>query len=219
MKRALLFLGLHLVVLNINAQSPEKEEFFYITGEIAFGNYTESNLNVNIILNEKYSLQFGYSGHVRKAKSEPYDFSSGVMGIFSLGLSGLHLDHMKNYQVLFGRVFPLDESGQIRLNLAGGVGYTVITEPTNWRRVTGNSWLGDNYKYDVEKHSTVSLIINPRFEFPLAAAIGITLYPMLQINKDRTFIGFGAGIMLGRLRKKTNLSPESTSLKSPGQDP
>jgi len=42
---------------------------------------------------------------------------------------------------------------------------------------------------------------------------------MLQINKDRTFIGFGAGIMLGRLRKKTNLSPESTSLKSPGQDP
>lgn len=31
MKRALLFLGLHLVVLNINAQSPEKEEFFYIT--------------------------------------------------------------------------------------------------------------------------------------------------------------------------------------------
>lgn len=205
MKKIIILVGLHFVLLNINAQSSEKNVFVYLTEEFAYGNYMEMNLNLNGIINEKYSLQIGYSGHMRRAKSEPDDYSSGVIaGVFSFGLSELHFDYMRNFQILFGKIFPLDTKGKIRLNLAGGIGYTVITEPTNWQPVDDSDGFGPNYTFDTEKHSTVSLIINPRFEFPVTRVIGVTLYPMLQINKDRTFIGFGAGLMLGYLRKKTS---------------
>jgi hypothetical protein len=204
MKKLIILLGLHFVFSSLHAQSSEKNDFLYLTGELAFGNYTEMNFNLNGIINEKYSLQLGFSAHMRRARSQPDDYSSGLISdIFTLGLSEFHFDYMRNFQILFGKIFPMDDKGQIRLNLAGGVGYTVIKEPTNWQRVDYDDGFGPNYTFDTDKHSTVSLIINPRFEFPLTPVIGITLYPMLQINTDRTFFGIGAGLMLGYLRQKT----------------
>lgn len=202
MRKVIILVGLHLILLNINAQSSEKNDFIYLTGEFAFGNYTEININLNGIINEKYSLQLGYSGHIRKAKSQPDDYSSGLAGALLLFLTEFHFDYMENFQVMFGRIIPLDKKGQVRLNLAGGLCYTVIREPVNWQPVDDYGGFGANYTYDNDRHSTVSLIINPKFEFPLTPVVGITLHPMLQINPDHAFIGFGAGLMLGYLRQK-----------------
>ena len=202
MKKLIVILVLHFILIQINAQVSEKNAF-YSTGEIAFGNYLEINLNFNYVINEKYSFQIGYSGHIRDSKSVPQDYSSGLVGIFSLGFGQLHFDQMDNYQILVGKIYNLDERGNIRFNLAGGIAYTVITEPTNWEPVSGFT-LGENYTYDIDKHSTISLIINPKIEFPFTRIIGLTISPMLQINKDRAFIGIGAGAMIGLLRKKIN---------------
>lgn len=202
MKKVIIAVVLHFVSININAQFSEKNAL-YSTGEIAFGNYLGMNLNLNYIINEKYSFQIGYSGNIREAKSQPPDFNSGLVGIFTLGFAQFHFDHMDNYQILVGKIYHLDERGHIRFNLAGGMGYTVITEPTNWEPVAGFT-LGNNYTYDTDRHSTVSLIINPKIEFPFTRIVGLTISPMLQINKDRTFIGIGFGTMIGLLRKKTN---------------
>ena len=192
----------HFVLININAQFSEKNAL-YSTGEIAFGNYLELNLNLNYVINEKYSFQIGYSSHIRESKYEPEDYSSGLVGIFTLGFGQLHFDQMDNYQILVGKIYNLNERGNIRFNLAGGIGYTIITEPTNWKPVSGFT-LGENYTYDIDKHSTISLIINPKIEFPFTRIFGLTISPMLQINKDRTFIGIGVGPMIGLLRKKIN---------------
>lgn len=188
-----------LVITKLNAQFSEKNAV-YSTGELNFGNYVGVNLNLNYVFNEKYSFQIGYSGYTRESKSQPEDYTSGLVGIFTLGLSEFHFDNMENYQFLAGKIYSLNESGTIRLNMSGGIGYTIISEPTNWRRISGFT-LGENYTYDMDKHKTVSLIINPKVEFPFTRFFGLTISPMLQINKDRTFIGIGIGLMIGLLRK------------------
>lgn len=199
MKKLIIMLISHFVLINVNAQLFEKNAL-YASGEIAIGNYLEMNLNMNLVIDGKYSFQIGGSSHIREAKSQPEDYSSGLVGIFTLGFAQLHYDQMDNYQILFGRIYNANESGNIRFNLAGGIGYTIITEPTNWKRVSGFT-LGGNYTYDIEKQHTISLIFNPKVEFPLSRIIGLTVSPMLQINMDRVFVGIGVGTMIGLLRK------------------
>jgi hypothetical protein len=46
----------------------------------------------------------------------------------------------------------------------------------------------------------MSLIINPKIEFPLTNFIGLSVSPMIQLNKDRTYYGIGFGTMLGKLK-------------------
>jgi hypothetical protein len=202
MKKSLYILIFQFFVLNLNAQFFEKNAL-YATSEIAIGNYFELNVNMNLVLNDKYSLQSGGSWHIRSARSKPDDYTSGLFKIFTLGLSDIILDEMDNYQVLFGRIYPNKHNNNIRFNLAGGIGFTVISEPTNWVYV-GGSAIGQNYTYDMEKHKTISLIFNPKVEFPFSRFFGITISPMLQVNKDRMFIGIGAGSMIGMLKQKEN---------------
>lgn len=109
---------------------------------------------------------------------------------------------MGNYHALAGKIFTLNQNETIRLNAMAGIGYTVLSEFTNWK--PANDRWGENYTYDRIEHDVISLIINPKFEFPFTPNVGLTASPMLQINKDRTYIGIGIGAMLGILRRKSS---------------
>jgi hypothetical protein len=200
MKNTISILILLLFVLKLNAQFSEKNAI-YLGTEFNGGNFWGGSLNLNYVYNEKYSFQAGISGLMRESKSTPDDFSSGMISLFTLGLSNLnHYDEMETYQILAGRVFKLNNSNT-RFNIAGGIGYTVLTEPINWKPVTDYT-LSENYTYDVNEHGMVSLIINPKFEFPFTRFFGLILSPMLQINGDRTYVGLGVGAIGGLLRKR-----------------
>ncbi|WP_242082872.1 hypothetical protein [Aestuariivivens sediminis] len=67
-----------------------------------------------------------------------------------------------------------------------------------------DAFLAENYTWDYKKHNAVSLIINPKIEFAFTRFYGLTISPMLQINKDRTYFGVGIGQMIGLLRKRKN---------------
>jgi len=108
---------------------------------------------------------------------------------------------------LAGRVYPLNKKGTIRANISLGLGFTVIREPTNWQPI-GGSFINQNYTYEYHKYNTISLIINPKIEFPFTRFYGLSFSPMIQVNKDRTYIGIGIGQMIGLLRKKTINKPE-----------
>jgi len=130
MKKTTALFILFSVIVKLNAQFSERNAI-YATGELGLGNYMELNLNLIYVFNEKYSIQAGCSTHGRVSKSQPSDYSSGLVGIFTLGLAQLHWDQMDNYQILIGRIYKGNENGTIRFNLECGLGYTVITEPTN----------------------------------------------------------------------------------------
>ena len=54
------------------------------------------------------------------------------------------------------------------------------------------------------KKNRISLIINLKIEFPLTRFYGLTISPMIQINKSRTYFGIGIVYMFGLPRETNN---------------
>ena len=172
----------------------------YSTSELNVGNYFGVDLHLNYLYKETYSLKVGYSGYIRKPRSQPDDYSSGLKGIILFGLANPY-DQLETFQIAVGKIYRLRENGYTRINLSFGLGYTIIREPENWQRVNGAA-LSENYTWNYRRYNTVSFIINPKIEFPFSRFYGLTISPMLQINKDRIYIGIGVGQMIGLLRKR-----------------
>ena len=182
-----------------------KEDTYYLSNELNFGNYFGIDYNLNYVLKNKYSLKIGFSGNVRKPKSQPENYSGGLSGLFSLGIENPY-DHLLNYRIDFGKIYNLNPKGTIRMNFSFGIGYSIIKEPNNWQFVETDAVinLAENYTYSYRSYSTLSFIINPKIEIPFTRFYGLTISPMIQINKDRTYFGIGIGQMIGLLRKKKN---------------
>ena len=189
-----------LISFNLaNAQFAENDAI-YATGELNLGNYFGADLNLNYVLKEKYAFKVGYNGNFRKPKSQPEDFTTGVTGILVFGLNS-PVDRFENFEATVGRIYKINRSGTIRANLSLGVGYTVYTEPENWKKINNKTVsVTKNYSYDDVEHQAVSLIVNPKIEFPITRYFGFTVSPMLQKSKDRTYFGIGLGSMIGILR-------------------
>jgi hypothetical protein len=181
-----------LIVMDASAQFFDKP-LLYLSTEIDVGNYWGVNANVNYVLKNRYSLQVGYSGHIKTAKSLPEDFDGGMFDPY---------ESFENIQLLVGRVVDLNAEGTIRLNFLGGVGYTFLREPINFQpdpHAGGFFDFGDNYDYDYDRRSVASIILNPKIEFPFTRVFGFTFSVLMQYNKERTFVGFGVGQILGKL--------------------
>ena len=184
----------------ISAQNKEKDTY-YLTSEVNLGNYFGVDYAFNYIFKNKYSLKVGFSGNVKKPKSQPKDYSAGLNGLIGLATEN-PFDHFLNYRIDFGKIYKLNKKGTIRANISFGVGYSIIKEPENWQFVDHEAWiyLGENYTYSYRKHNTMSFIINPKIEFPITKYFGLSSSPMIQLNKKRVYYGIGLGIMLGKLR-------------------
>lgn len=189
-------------VLNFNWAFAQLEltHSIYTKAALVYGNYNGYDLNLYYAYKEKWSFNLGYTFVLRSPISQPQDFKHEISRIFS------HLAHepsdiFKNFQLGVGQIFKLNEDGTIRLNVLIGLGYTIISEPSNWKRVM-NSFLARNYTWQNRSIHTVSLIFNPSIEFPFSRFLGLTITPKIMINKERMYIGIGIGKMLGILRKK-----------------
>lgn len=184
----------------ITAQNTDKNTY-YLTSELNLGNYFGVDYALNYVYKNKYSLKVGFSGNVRKPISQPDDYSGGLNGLFSLTTENPY-DHFLNYKIDVGRIYNLNKKGTIRANISVGVGYTIIKEPENWQFVNNEALinLSENYTYAYREYNTVSLIINPKIEFPITKYFGLSASPLIQLNKDRTYYGIGFGMMLGKLK-------------------
>ena len=162
MKKTLILLLIIFASVNIANAQFAKNNALYATGELNMGNYYGTDLNLNYVLNEKYSFKLGYTGNLRKPKTLPEDFSTGVTGILVWGLNH-PMDNFENYGASVGRIYKLNQSGTIRVNLSLGIGYSILTEPENWEKINNNFvHLQKNYSYDNVEHKAVSLIVNPK---------------------------------------------------------
>ena len=192
-----------------SAQAQKKKHAFYVTGAFNLGNYFGTDLNLNYVLKEKYTFKIGYTGNRRTAMSIPEDYRGRFLS-FNDG----PCEHIGNYRFDVGRIYKLNPSGSIRINAAVGLGYTTFTEPVNWKKKKEKKlnplliflfplFLFDgevNYSWNYKSRNTIGLIINPKIEFAFTGVWGITISPMVQINRHRTYFGIGMGMMLGVIR-------------------
>jgi len=199
LKRTAIILLILIFSNSVNAQFGENHAI-YGHSEFTLGNYIGGDLGLNYIYKERYSFKFGYSGNVRSSQLKPEDYDAGQRGLLSFGIIGPK-DYMENYQFCFGKIVKFQENGKTRLNLALGIGLTTIKEPGNFEFIE-NAGRSENYNWNYNRYNTVSLIINPKIEFPFARYYGFSISPMLQINKDNVLFVVGFGQIIGLLRKK-----------------
>lgn len=196
MKKILLF-TLLLLATTANAQFLDNNAL-YLNGGVSRGNYFGARVGVNIIHKEKYSLQAGFSGLIRGAKSKPEDYSGGLVGAFFFGLTS-PFDEIASYELLVGRVVKLDDPGIVRLNLKGGATFSKFSKPTNWQSAP-SGLVTPNYTYDTFERNVIGLIINPEIEFPVTRVVGVAVSPFCILNKESTAAGVELKLLLGVLR-------------------
>ncbi len=194
------------IILLSNWLSPANGQFWdnnfiYYSGDVNFGNYLRGNQELNYIYKSKYSLKIGQTMSMRFAKSQPDDYSTGLIGGMFLQIP-FTFDKIESYYISVGGVLNLNKKRTLRANLSIGGGYTTIKEPYNWQPVEDPKGLIPNYTYEYNKINKMSLILNPDLEFAFTRYFGVTLSPILEMNKDRIHFGIGIGIMAGLLREK-----------------
>lgn len=172
-----------------NAQVTKNNKL-YASSELSIGNYLGVDVNLNMITKKNYIFKVGFTGNIRGSRSTPSDYDSGFTE-----------DYFNSFQIGFGKLYNigkienLDENGIVRANISFGLGITTLKERVNWRLNNNSYYISDN-----ERIRTISLIINPKIEFPFKNFFGLTISPMIQINKYRTYFGIGIGQMIGLVR-------------------
>ncbi|MDA9295092.1 hypothetical protein N9Q22_00305 [bacterium] len=181
-----------------NAQVTKNNKL-YASSELSIGNYLGVDVNLNMITKKNYIFKVGFNGNFRSSRSTPSDY----VDIMDPTLFAGPRDYFNSFQIGFGKLYNigkienLDENGIVRANISFGLGITTLKERVNWR-LNNNSFL--YYISDGKRYSTISLIINPKIEFPFKKFLGLTISPMIQINKYRTYFGIGIGQMIGLVR-------------------
>jgi hypothetical protein len=183
----------------MNAQF-EINNKFYVSSELNIGNHLGFDLNFNVITKKNYSFKVGYTGNL-KTSSKPDDFTSSNDRL----LIFRPFDYFNSFQVGLGKIYDLHKNGNVRLNLSFGLAFTTVKRSENWQFNAEPFSSEGFYSWDTKKNETVSFIINPKIEIPLRSVFGITISPMVQLNKQRTYVGVGIGAMIGLLRDRINL--------------
>ena len=200
MKKILLLFFIGSITFSTAAQEA-KESTYYFSDGLSLGNYLGVDFSLNYVIKQNYAVRFGFSGNIRKPESQPEDYSGGLNGLFSAGASNPY-DHFLSYHLDFGKIYDLNAKGTIRANISVGLGYMIIKEPANWQHNASESVIdfSENYSYSYRSYSTIGVVINPKLELPFSKYFGISVSPVVQLNKDRIYYGIGLGTMLGKLR-------------------
>ena len=183
----------------VSAQEVEKHLVYY-SNEANIGNYIGFSGDINYIYNEKYSAKIGVISNIRRPKNQPSDYSAGLGELLTFGLIG-PFETMAGVNFQVGKIYYLNSRRNTRLNASIGIGYTKLEVVENWQKTSSGSF-GANYTYDLVKSDVASLIINPKFEFPLGRIFGFTISPTAVINTESNYYGVGLGYMIGIIRSK-----------------
>ncbi|MBK8627435.1 MAG: hypothetical protein IPN86_18270 [Saprospiraceae bacterium] len=203
MKQIITIILFSISFISAYAQKDDSHNYrTYLSTDINLGNYLGLDLNLNVVYKEKFSIKMGYTGNSRKALSTPDDFIKGFNNFF------YPKDKLRDFHFGLGKIYSLNKTGA-RLNATISIGTAIIIEPKSWKKLDPVGWpfifndLGaSNYDYLNKKYYEWSITLNPKIEFPFRRFYGITISPMVQISKTRTYYGLGIGQMIGEVKIK-----------------
>lgn len=69
------------ISINLSYAQFDENNAFYLSNELNLGNYIGVDVNLNYIIKEKYSFKIGCTGNIMKPKSQPENYSSGLIGL------------------------------------------------------------------------------------------------------------------------------------------
>lgn len=177
-------------------QTSSDKHFLFASGDVIAGNYKGGDIGINYIYKNKYSIKLGFSLSEKMVTSTPNNFLKSGETLSSVGLTA-PTENLENIHLMLGRVFSFGAKDRLRFTIQGGPGISTVREPLFQANGSKSSLSSTDYAIDYQKVSYASFIINPKVEFPLACIFGISVGPMLMLNKERTFFGASIGFMYG----------------------
>jgi hypothetical protein len=177
---------------------PGSKHACYFNSELHAGNFLGFDLGLNYVFQQSYAIRAGYTQTYQRASTLPKDYTPGVLGVLLLGVAS-PFQSAVHYQLAVGKLLPLNQSGTVRFNLMAGVGYTDAKEPAGWQPIGANFW-EPNYSWEYRSFRAYTILVNPKLELPLLRYFGITLSPLLMLNRYNTYFGLGVGQTVGMLR-------------------
>lgn len=187
------------IATGISAQQTA-EQLIYVNGGFALGNYWGGQIGVSYVSKTNISLQIEYSELTRKAKTTPDNYSTGLIGAFTLGAIDPK-DEIYSLRFMAGKVIELNPKASVRLNLKGGLSYITLINPENYRESEG-LFLVPNYEWDENKSQRIGIVIKPEFEFVFLSFLGGTASPCFEFTKGATSLGLGINLLLGKVRSR-----------------
>ena len=170
----------------------------YFSSELNVGNYIGLDFYINYHYKDKYTAKIGYSGNIGPSKSKPRDFSSGLIGVFLLGLANPY-DKIQSYQLGLGVLHYSKDKEYVRMNFNIGIGYASIRQAGDWQ-LTGAGIFSRNYSWTYSYYNALLFSVNPKFELPFTKYYGLTISPAVHFTKGATYFGIGFGHMIGLLK-------------------
>ena len=207
MKRIVLLIIGVLMLTSVYAQwsnefliHKAEKHFLYGTGNVMLGNYNGGDVGINYIYNSKYSVNFGFSVSSKSASNQLTEsLKSAKTNSIDLKVPD---EHLENFHLMIGRVFDLSPKNNIRVVIQGGPGVSAIREPV-FTTINNNETVFSNYQIGFRKRQQVSLILNPKIEFPITSVLGFSIGPMLIVNDERTFFGVSIGVLYGIISRES----------------
>lgn len=183
-----------------------ESNFIYGNAGASAGNYFGIEGGINYIKNEKIYFGVNYSYRQNDANNEPYDYSAGFFGPYSVN------NRHHSFIASTGYVMPLNTSKTIRLVLKGGAGLRLSQIPTNYQPIyNGSTWFsGKYYTHDYEDRYSVELTLNPALEFAFARGYGLSFSPVVSVGSGRTFFGASINNIFGIVRNRTKKVNQET---------
>ena len=171
---------------------------YYFSSEVNLGNYIGITMDLNYIVDQKYTFKLGVVANIRRPVNQPTDYTSGLIGILSFGLAQ-PVETMGSINAAVGKIYNLNSAKSLRLNTAVGIGFTQIQTVGNWQKDLNANFV-ENYTYDNVSKNVVSVIINPKLEIPLGGVFGFSVSPMAVLNSKSNYYGVGLGYIIGRVK-------------------
>src|SRR5680860_112750 len=98
-----------------------EKHFLYASGDVMVGNYNGGDLGINYIINNKYSIKFGFSASNRQTSSQPMDYLKSSENEIPSGFD-LPNENLENFHIMLGRVINLNSTENVRIIIQGGPG-------------------------------------------------------------------------------------------------
>ncbi len=175
-----------------------KKHFLYGTGDVMLGNYKGGDIAMTYIYNSRYSVNFGFSVSGKNVSNQ-FTESLKSANINSTDNFKVPQENLENFHLMVGRVIKLSAKKNTRLIIQAGPGVSTIREPVFKESKNGFS----NSQIGFQRRQQVSLIINPKIEFPITYILGFSVGPMFIVNDERFFFGASVGFLYGIISNKS----------------
>ena len=174
-----------------------EEGSLYLGSDLQLNRFQGIDLTLNYIHEENISVFVGFSALNTESVNTPENYAQGLDGFFSFGFDAAR-ERLFNYRAGLGKIYKLNYKGTFRFHPQVGVGLSIVEHPINFERID-DAFLTQNYNYDFRRYATLSLTLSPKFEIPIFPFYGLSISPIVIINKGKWHYGIGFGAISGKL--------------------